>query len=201
MAYRSLRDFIDMLEAEGELVRVSEPVSTHLEMTEIQTRLLRNGGPAVIFEKPVMPDGSISPIPCLANLFGTVKRVAMGVTLEKKSRTTAAELREVGELLAFLRNPTPPRGLSDAMEMLPLAQTVMSMRPKVVKSAPVQEVVLKGDQIDLTSLNGDGAGTAIFQACQVFGGQQVPCAVQDSGRIPDALDKRLQWRGVERQEQ
>ncbi|OWY59398.1 hypothetical protein B7486_74785, partial [cyanobacterium TDX16] len=99
-----------------------------------------------------MPDGSISPIPCLANLFGTVKRVAMGVTMEKKTRTTAAELREVGELLAFLRNPTPPRGLSDAMEMLPLAQTVMSMRPKVVKTAPVQQLVLKGDQIDLTSL-------------------------------------------------
>ncbi len=74
-------------------------------MTEIQTRLLRNGGPAVLFEKPVMPDGSISPIPALANLFGTVKRVAMGVTLDKKSRTTAAELREVGELLAFLQQP------------------------------------------------------------------------------------------------
>ena len=76
MAYKSLRDFMAMLEAEGELVRVSEPVSTHLEMTEIQTRLLRNGGPAVLFEKPVMPDGTISPIPCLANLFGTVKRVS-----------------------------------------------------------------------------------------------------------------------------
>ncbi|MEH6665826.1 MAG: UbiD family decarboxylase, partial [Brevundimonas sp.] len=102
MAYKSLRDFIDMLEARGELVRVAEPVSTVLEMTEIQTRLLRNGGPAVIFEKPVMADGSVSPIPCLVNLFGTVKRVAMGVTLEGKQRTTAAELREVGELLAFL---------------------------------------------------------------------------------------------------
>ena len=137
MAYKSLRDFIEQLEAQGELARVSEPVSTVLEMTEIQTRLLRNGGPAVLFEKPVMPDGTISPIPCLANLFGTVKRVAMGVTLEGKSRATAGELREVGELLAFLRNPTPPRGLSDAMEMLPLAQTVMSMRPKTVKKAPV----------------------------------------------------------------
>src|SRR5690606_6431751 len=132
MAYKSLRDFIEMLEARGELVRVAEPVSTVLEMTEIQTRLLRNGGPAVIFEKPLMPDGSVSPIPCLVNLFGTVKRVAMGVTLDKKPRTTAAELREVGELLAFLKNPTPPRGLSDAMEMLPLARTVMGMRPKVV---------------------------------------------------------------------
>ena len=152
MAYKDLREFITVLEAAGELVRVTEPVSTVLEMTEIQTRLLRNGGPAVLFEKPVMPDGSISPIPALANLFGTVKRVAMGVTLEKKQRTTAAELREVGELLAFLKNPTPPRGFGEAMELLPLAQTVMAMRPKVVKSAPVQEVVLKGDQIDLTSL-------------------------------------------------
>ena len=152
MAYKSLRDFIDMLETRGELVRVSEPVSTVLEMTEIQTRLLRNGGPAVIFEKPVMPDGSVSPIPCLVNLFGTVKRVAMGVTLDKKQRTTAAELREVGELLAFLKNPTPPRGFKDAVDMLPLAQTVMGMRPKVVKKAPVHEVVLKGDDIDLTKL-------------------------------------------------
>ncbi len=142
MAYKSLRDFIEQLEARGELVRVSKPVSTVLEMTEIQTRLLRNGGPAVLFQKPVMPDGSISPIPCLANLFGTVKRVAMGVTLEGKDRTTGQDLREVGELLAFLRNPTPPRGLSDAMEMLPLAQTVMAMRPKTVNKAPVQEVVL-----------------------------------------------------------
>jgi 4-hydroxy-3-polyprenylbenzoate decarboxylase len=142
MAYKSLRDFLDLLEAEGELVRVSEPVSTHLEMTEIQTRLLRAGGPAVLFERPVKPDGSVSPIPCVVNLFGTVKRVAMGVTLENRTRTTAAELREVGELLAFLKNPTPPRGLADAVQMLPLAQTVMAMRPRVVKRAPVHDVVL-----------------------------------------------------------
>ena len=76
----------------------------------------------------------------------------MGVTLEDKERTTAAELREVGELLAFLRQPEPPRGLKDAWDMLPLAQTVMGMRPKVVKSAPVQQVVLKGEDIDLTKL-------------------------------------------------
>lgn len=149
MAYKSLRDFLDLLEAEGELVRVSEPVSTHLEMTEIQTRLLRDGGPAVLFERPVKPDGSVSPIPCVVNLFGTVKRVAMGVTLENRTRTTAAELREVGELLAFLKNPTPPRGLADAVQMLPLAQTVMAMRPRVVKRAPVHDMVLTGGDIDL----------------------------------------------------
>jgi 4-hydroxy-3-polyprenylbenzoate decarboxylase len=152
LAYRSLRDFIAKLEADGELVRVTEPVSTVLEMTEICTRLLATGGPAVLFEKPVMPDGTISPMPCLANLFGTVKRVALGVTLGGEPRTTAGELREVGELLAFLRQPEPPRGIKDAMELLPLAQTVMSMRPKTVKTAPVQQVVLKGDQIDLTTL-------------------------------------------------
>ena len=152
MAYRSLRDFIARLESEGELVRVTEPVSTVLEMTEINTRLIRRGGPAVLFERPIRADGEISPIPCLTNLFGTVKRVAMGVTLNDKARTTAQDLREVGELLAFLRQPTPPRGLADALGMLPLAQTVMSMRPNTVGRAPVQEIVLKGDDIDLTRL-------------------------------------------------
>ena len=150
MAYRSLRDFIAKLEAAGELVRVTEPVSTVLEMTEIQTRLLAEGGPAVLFENVTMADGQPSDMPCLVNLFGTVKRVAMGVTLGGESRTTAGELREVGEILAFLRQPVPPKGFSDALELLPLARTVMSMRPKIVKNAPVQEIVLTGDQIDLT---------------------------------------------------
>ena len=152
MAYRSLRDFIAKLEAAGELVRVTEPVSTVLEMTEIQTRLLAEGGPAVLFENVTMADGQPSDMPCLVNLFGTVKRVAMGVTLGGESRTTAGELREVGEILAFLRQPVPPKGFSDALELLPLARTVMSMRPKIVKNAPVQEIVLTGDQIDLTKL-------------------------------------------------
>jgi len=152
MAYKSLRDFIARLETAGELVRVTTPVSTHLEMTEIQTRLLRDKGPAVLFENVTLPDGSKSDMPVLVNLFGTVKRVAMGVTLEGKDRATGEELREVGELLAFLRQPEPPRGFRDALELLPLAKTVMGMRPKTVKSAPVQEIVLTGDQIDLTKL-------------------------------------------------
>jgi len=152
MAYRSLREFMTRLEAAGELVRVSQPVSTVLEITEIQRRLLATGGPAVLFEKPIRADGQVSSIPALANLFGTVKRVAMGVTLDGRERSTAADLREVGELLAFLRAPEPPRGLRDAWEMLPLAKTVMSMRPQMVKSAPVQEVVLTGADIDLTAL-------------------------------------------------
>jgi len=152
MAYRSLREFIGKLEAAGELVRVSEPVSTVLEITEIQRRLLATGGPAVLFENPIRADGEASSIPALANLFGTVKRVAMGVTLDGRQRSTAADLREVGELLAFLRNPEPPRGFKDAFEMLPLARTVMSMRPQVMKRAPVQQVVMKGSDIDLTRL-------------------------------------------------
>ncbi len=152
MAYRSLREFMARLDAAGELARVSQPVSTVLEMTEIQTRLLAEGGPAVLFENPVRADGQPSSMAALANLFGTVKRVAMGVTLGGKERTTARDLREVGELLAFLRQPEPPKGLKDAWDLLPVAREVMAMRPQTVKTAPVQEVVLKGKDIDLSRL-------------------------------------------------
>jgi len=152
MAYRSLREFIAVLESAGELVRVEAPVSTVLEMTEICTRLLAAGGPAVLFEQPIRADGEVSPIPCLANLFGTVKRVAMAVTLEGKARTTGADLRQVGELLAFLRAPQPPRGAREAWDMLPLARTLMDMRPRTVAKAPAQEVVLTGADIDLGKL-------------------------------------------------
>ncbi len=154
MSYKSLRDFLAALEAAGELRRVSRPVSTVLEMTEIQTRLLAEKGPAVIFEKPVLADGSISPIPVLVNLFGTVKRVAMGVTLGGVERTDAQALREVGKTLAFLRQPEPPAGLKDAIELLPFAQTLMSMRPSTrgFGTAPCQEIVLTGDDIDLARL-------------------------------------------------
>ncbi len=152
MAYKSLRDFIDQLEGEGGLKRVSRPVSTHLEMTEIQTRLLHRKGPAVLFENPVHEDGRASEMPALVNLFGTVERVARAVTLGGEPRKTAAELREVGELLAFLRQPEPPRGFKDAMDMLPVARSVLSMRPQSVRKAPCQEVVLQGDDIDLDRL-------------------------------------------------
>jgi len=106
----------------------------------------------VLFDNVIKADGTRSEMPALANLFGTVKRVAMGVTLGGKAKTSAAELREVGELLAFLRQPEPPRGLKDAFDMLPTMQTVLSMRPNTVKRAPVQEVVLRGDDIDLGRL-------------------------------------------------
>ena len=157
MTYRSLRDFIAKLEAEGELVRVREPVSTVLEMTEIQTRLLAEGGPAVIFENAIKADGTRSDMPVLVNLFGTVKRVAMGVTMGGVERRDGRSLREVGELLAQLRQPEPPRSLSEAMELLPLAKTAMSMKPKtgggVFSGTPAcQQVVLKGADIDLSKL-------------------------------------------------
>ena len=146
MPYHSLRDFILKLEKAGKLVRVSAPVSTVLEMTEIQTRLLAEQGPAVLFENVLRPDGSRSPIPVLVNLFGTVERVAWGMDREP------AQLREVGETLAFLKQPEPPGGWREALEMLPLVKTVMSMKPKTVSSAPCQQVVLHDDQVDLSLL-------------------------------------------------
>ena len=146
MAYANLRDFIGKLEKENRLTRVSTLVSTHLEMTEIQTRLLADGGPAVLFENVVNAEGAPQSMPVLTNLFGTVERVAWG--MEK----TPEQLRELGEQLAFLRQPEPPGGWREAMEMLPLLKTVMAMKPKSVGSAPCQEVVLTGDQIDLGKL-------------------------------------------------
>lgn len=146
MPYASLRDFIDRLESSGRLVRVTAPVSTHLEMTEIQTRLLAEKGPAVIFENPVDAEGRPHGMPVLVNLFGTVERVAWGMDREPH------QLREVGETLAFLRQPEPPGGFREAMEMLPLLKTVMAMKPKTVSRAPCQEVVLQGDDIDLSAL-------------------------------------------------
>ncbi len=154
MSYRSLRDFLARLQAEGELVRVREPVSTVLEMTEIQTRLLAEGGPAIIFDNPIRRDGSRSDIPVLVNLFGTVKRVAMGVTMGGIERRDAKSLREVGELLATIRQPEPPRSIAEAIELLPLARSVMAMKPKTIgaRSAPCQQIVLQGPDIDLNRL-------------------------------------------------
>ncbi|WP_421792522.1 UbiD family decarboxylase [Hyphobacterium sp.] len=152
MAYKSLREFIDWLEARGDLKRITTPVSTELEMTEIHRRVLKAGGPALLFENVINEKGEKAGMPVLANLFGTVQRVANAVTLGGEHRETGAELREVGELLAFLRQPEPPRGVKDALSMLPLAKTVMSMRPKTVRKAPCQEIVWTGNDIDLDKL-------------------------------------------------
>jgi 4-hydroxy-3-polyprenylbenzoate decarboxylase len=146
MPYASLRDFIARLEGAGRLVRVATPVSPHLEMTEIQTRLLAEQGPAVLFENVVRPDGGRYAMPVLVNLFGTVERVAWGMDREPH------QLREVGETLAFLKQPEPPGGWREALDMLPLLKTVMAMKPKTVGGAPCQEVVLTGADIDLAAL-------------------------------------------------
>jgi 4-hydroxy-3-polyprenylbenzoate decarboxylase len=141
LAFDSLRDFIAHLEAQGRLVRVKTPVSPVLEMTEIQTRLLAEGGPAVLFENVV---GSSMPV--LVNLFGTVERVAWGMGKQPD------ELVELGRTLAFFKQPEPPKGLRAALEMMPLARAALAMRPKTVRHAPCQEVVLQGDRIDLGRL-------------------------------------------------
>ncbi|HJO85341.1 MAG TPA: UbiD family decarboxylase, partial [Rhodospirillales bacterium] len=126
MAYQDLREFMSKLEAEGRLQRVSEPVSPIFEMTEIQTRLLAEGGPAVLFENVVQENGEKYSLPMLVNLFGTVERVAWGI--ERKPET----LRELGETLAFMRQPEPPGGWKEAIGMLPLVKSAMAMKPKTV---------------------------------------------------------------------
>lgn len=146
MPYQSLRDFIQELEKAGKLVRVTRPVSTHLEMTEIGTRLVAEGGPAVLFEHVVGPDGRRFDMPVLINLFGTVERVAWGMGREPH------QLRDVGETLAFLKQPEPPDGFKEAMAMLPLLKTVMAMKPHSVRSGACQEVVWTGEDIDLGKL-------------------------------------------------
>jgi 4-hydroxy-3-polyprenylbenzoate decarboxylase len=146
MAYRSLRDFMALLEKRGALARVAAPVSPALELTEIHTRVIAEGGPAILFEHLTRSDGTRFEMPALANLFGTVERVAWGMDREPQ------QLREVGETLAFLRQPEPPGGWREALEMLPLLRTVMAMKPKTVGRAPCQEIVLQGPDIDLARL-------------------------------------------------
>ncbi len=146
MPYSSLRDFMERLEREGELVRVSVPVSPYLEMTEIGTRLLAEDGPAVLFENPVDGEGRPYGVPVLANLFGTVDRVAKGMDRARE------DLRGLGETLAFLRQPEPPGGWREAVAMMPILKTLHAMSPKTISRAPVHEVVLEGDEVDLSRL-------------------------------------------------
>ena len=146
MNYEDLRDFVAQLEKLGELKRVGVEVATHLEMTEIGDRVLRAGGPAILFEKPRTASG-VSPMPVLANLFGTPQRVALGMGAE-----STEALREIGKLLAYLKEPEPPKGLRDAWEKFPIFKQVLNMSPKVVSSAPCQEIVWEGDDVDLARL-------------------------------------------------
>jgi 4-hydroxy-3-polyprenylbenzoate decarboxylase len=142
MKYADLRDFITQLEQRGELKRVRVEVDPVLEVTEICDRTLRRGGPALLFERP-----KGSTIPLLGNLFGTPERVALGMGEE-----SVAALREVGKLLAFLKEPDPPRGMKEAWKTLPIFKKVLDMAPKVRRGAPCQEQVFEGEQVDLGRL-------------------------------------------------
>ena len=141
-SFVDLREFISELEKRGDLVRITEEVDPHLEMTEIADRTLRGGGPALLFENPKGSD-----IPVLANLFGAERRVALGMGEEK-----VEALREVGELLAYLRQPDPPKGMRDLVDKAPLLKKILTMGPRVIKRAPCQQRVLKGEEVDLTKL-------------------------------------------------
>ena len=140
MKYTDLRDFIEHLEQRGELKRISVEVDPVLEMTEISDRVLRAGGPALLFENPKGSD-----IPVLTNLFGTTHRVALGM-----GEDSVEALREVGQLLAFLKEPEPPKGMKDAWQKMPIFKQVLNMAPKVVKTAICQQTVIEGDDIDLS---------------------------------------------------
>ena len=142
MRYSDLRDFIAQLEKLGELKRVGVEVDPRLEMTEICDRVLRSGGPAILFQKP---RGHTMPV--LGNLFGTVRRVALGM-----GEDSPEALREVGKLLAYLKEPEPPRGLKDAWDKLPVLRQVLHMQAKSVSSAPCQEIVWEGRDVDLSRL-------------------------------------------------
>jgi 4-hydroxy-3-polyprenylbenzoate decarboxylase len=142
MKYSDLRSFVSQLEATGDLKRIGVEVSPRLEMTEICDRVLRAGGPALLFERPTGHE-----IPVLANLFGTVRRVAAAMGVAEVSA-----LREVGRMLALLREPEPPKGLRDLWDKFPVWKQLLNMPPKSVSSAPAQEVVVEGEDVDLARL-------------------------------------------------
>lgn len=146
MQYRDLRDFLAQLERIGELRRIRVPVSPRLEMTEVSDRLLRAEGPAVVFERPA--DGARTyDMPVLANLFGTPRRVALGMGAESLD-----ELRDVGRLLSALKEPEPPRGLREAGKLWTMVKAVWDMAPRKVSSPACQEIVLEGDDVDLSRI-------------------------------------------------
>jgi len=139
LKYQDLRDFLTQLEQLGELVRVHQAVDPNLEITEVCDRTLRAAGPAILFENPVG-----SSVPLLANLFGTPHRVALGMGEE-----STEALREVGKLLAFLKEPDPPKGFKDAWSSLPIFKKVLDMAPKMVRDAPCQHQQIDKADIDL----------------------------------------------------
>ena len=142
MSYKDLREFIAALESKGDLVRITQPIDPYLEMTEIADRTLKQGGPALLFENPTQ-----GKMPVLANLFGTQERVAMGMGAE-----SVAALREVGEILAYLRQPDPPKGLKDAWDKAPILKQVLNMAPKVVRNGECQRHAKFNDDVNLDDL-------------------------------------------------
>lgn len=142
MNFKDLRDFLDYLEQRGELKRITHPIDPHYEMTEISDRTLRAKGPALLFENPLGYD-----FPVLTNLFGTPERVAMGM-----GRQQVQELRDVGQWLAYLKEPEPPRGLKELIEKLPVFKQVLNMPVKRLRRAPCQEIVWQGDAVDLDKI-------------------------------------------------
>ncbi|MBT8146876.1 MAG: UbiD family decarboxylase, partial [Gammaproteobacteria bacterium] len=141
MPLRDLRAFIELLEQRGELKRISTEVDPYLEITEICDRTLRNNGPALLFENPK------NSMPMLANLFGTPRRVALAMGQEDLEG-----LREVGRLLALLKEPSPPKGWKDLLQNLPNYRQILNIKPTVKRSAPFQEVIVEEDDIDLSRL-------------------------------------------------
>lgn len=139
MQYHDLRSFIEALESKGELQRIRQSVDPFLEITEVCDRTLRAGGPALLFERP-----GKSPIPLLANLFGTPQRVALAMGAE-----SVEALREIGRLLAFLKEPDPPKGIREAFRALPVFKRVLDMAPRTVRSAPWQAITMQADEVDL----------------------------------------------------
>lgn len=142
MAYRDLREFIAQLEKLGELKRIKASVSPHLEMTEICDRTIRTGGPALLFEKPAG-----NKIPVLANLFGTTRRIALGMGV-----SDIGELRKFGHLLGMMKEPEPPKGLKEMLGLGSMVKSLWSMSPKEMRSAPCQEIVWEGKDVDLSRL-------------------------------------------------
>jgi len=142
MSYKDLREFIAALESKGDLVRITQPIDPYLEMTEIADRTLKQGGPALLFENPTQGN-----MPVLANLFGTQERVAMGMGAE-----SVAALREVGEILAYLRQPDPPKGFKDAWDKAPILKQVLNMAPKVVRNGECQRHAKFNDDVNLDDL-------------------------------------------------
>ena len=147
MSYRDLRDFLSQLERSGELKRVRAEIDPNLEMTEVCDRVLKSGGPALLFEKP-----KGHAIPVLGNLFGTTRRVALAMGADPNANALEA-LRDIGVLLAFLKEPEPPRGFRDVLERwIPIGKQVMHMAPKEVSGAPCQATSWEGKDVDLSRL-------------------------------------------------